>query len=213
MTRTGSDACPFFVHGSAGVSDVRAETRTTRFVTVIVWLAWAWIVMTVSHELGHVIAGLVGGARVIQLELRPWHLPHSLLAGDRHPLATLWAGPVLGCLVPMLVARTSGRPAIWFIAWFCLLANATYLLLGYFSGDGQLDSAKMIAAGGRPIEILGAAIPALPIGYIRFRRSCIDLFSGKTPAMSARALRISLATLLVTLAIQAALGTLIVSRL
>jgi hypothetical protein len=147
------------------------------------------------------------------LEIRPWHLPLSLLANDSHPLATLWAGPVLGCVFPLIVAATTGRPACWFIAWFCVLANASYLLLGYLSGDGQLDSAKMIAAGSRPIEILGAAALALPIGYIQFRRSCIDLISGKTPAMSPRGLRISVAALLVTLGVQAMVGTLIVSRL
>jgi hypothetical protein len=182
-------------------------------ITLILWLAWAWVVMTISHELGHVIAGLVGGARLIQLELRPWHLPHCLLAGDRHPLVTLWAGPVLGCLFPLLAATTMSRPAIWFIAWFCLLANASYLLLGYFTGDAQLDTAKMIAAGGRPMEILGAAILALPIGYIQFRRSCIDLVSGRSPAMSPRLLAMSLVALLATLGTQAALGTLIVQSL
>jgi hypothetical protein len=192
------------------MSDLKVETRRTRFITLLVWLTWAWVAMTVSHELGHVLAGLVAGARVVQLELRPWHLPHSLLGNDSHPLVTLWAGPVLGCAFPILAAATTGRPACWFIAWFCLLANASYLLLGYLSGDDQLDSARMIAAGSRPIEIVGAAAVALPIGYMQFRRSCIDLIRGKTPAMSPRGLRISVAALLVTVGMQAVVGTLIV---
>ena len=121
----------------------------------MLWLLWAWVVMTMTHELGHVIAGLLGGARLASLEIRPWHLPHSSLLNDNQLLVTLWAGPILGCAVPLLVASIIRRPACRFVAWFCVVANATYLLLGYYSGDGELDSAKMIRAGARPVELLG----------------------------------------------------------
>lgn len=188
-------------------------SQPSRWATLGLWLLWAWVVMTVSHELGHVVAGAIGGGQVVLLELRPWHLPHHLMSGDRHPLVTLWAGPVLGCLIPLAVAAIVRRPACWFIAWFCVVANASYLLLGYLSGDGELDSTKMIAAGTRPIVLLASVAVTLPLGYLRFRRSCIDLISGPAAAMSRRELAISAAALLLTLVAQSVVGALLAALL
>ena len=142
--------------------------------------------MTVTHELGHVISGVLGGAQLESLEIRPWHLPHSSLLNDNHPLLTLWAGPILGCAAPLLVASIIRRPACTFVAWFCVVANATYLLLGYYSGDGELDSAKMIRAGARPVELLGAVTVTLPIGYLGFRKACIDLIKADVKAFEVK---------------------------
>lgn len=165
--------------------------------------------MTLTHELGHVIAGILGGAKLIQLELRPWHLPHSQFASDAHPQLTLWAGPVLGCLIPLAVAVVVRRRAGWFVGWFCVLANALYLLLGYVSGDGELDSAKMIAAGTRPIELLGFVAVTLPVAYFKFRKCCIELLSASVQPMTARACGFSAAALVAILVIQSIAGSLL----
>lgn len=184
-----------------------------RLMTLILWLAWAWIVMTVGHELGHVLAGLIGGARLRVLELRPWHLPHSLFSGDEYPLMTLWAGPILGTSLPAAVALLSRRPATVFVAWFCLVANAAYLLLGYFSGDAELDSTKMIQAGASSTTLLAVSIVALAVGYWRFRRACADLLEGRTETASPRGLTINAAILAAVIALQAIVGSLIAARL
>ena len=180
-----------------------------RFATLGLWLAWAWVTMTLTHELGHVACGLAGGATLVELQLQPWQLPHSMFIGDEHPLATLWAGFIVGCAVPLLVAAIVRLPACWFVAWFCVVANGTYLLLGYLGGDGELDSVKMLRCGARPAELLGAVVVMLPLGYIKFRQFCVDLMSGATPAMTARGLWISGAALLGTLVVQAIVATLI----
>ena len=169
--------------------------------------------MTVTHESGHVACGLVGGATLVELQLQPWHLPHSMFVGDEHPLATLWAGFIIGCAVPLLSAAIIRRPACWFVAWFCLVANGSYLLLGYLSGAGELDSTKMIRAGARPVELLGAVIVMLPLGYIKFRQSCVNLISGASPAMTGRGLWTSGAALAATLVLQAIIATVIRSWL
>lgn len=178
-----------------------------RWGTLGLWLAWAWVTMTVTHELGHVMAGLAGGAQLRELQLQPWRLPYSIFLGDPHPLVTLWAGFAVGGLVPLVVALAVRRNAVWFVAWFCLLANGAYLLLGYVSGDGELDSAMMIRAGARPIELLGVSTVMLLIGYTRFRQALVDLLSGATPPLTLRGLWISLVVLAVTLAIQSGLAT------
>jgi hypothetical protein len=193
--------------------ELSRQTKSLRYATLVLWLLWAWVVMTVTHELGHVLAGVVGGARLTELEVRPWHLPHSILVNDDYPLMTLWAGPVLGCAIPLLVASLTGRPACRFVAWFCVVANATYLLLGYFSGDGELDSTKMIRAGARPLELLGATLVALPIGYLKFRKACVELITGQDPPMTRRGLCISTAALLTVIVLQTIAGTLAISLL
>lgn len=169
--------------------------------------------MTVTHELGHVAGGLAGGAVLVELQLQPWHLPHSMFAGDKHPLATLWAGFTVGCAVPLLFATIVRRQACWFVAWFCVLANASYLLLGYLLGDGELDSTKMIRAGAHPIELLGASAVMLPVGYIKFRQSCVSLMSGATPPMTRGGLWVSGGALAATLVMQAMIATAIESSL
>ncbi len=187
--------------------------KSNRFATLGIWLAWAWVTMTVTHELGHVAGGLAGGATLVELQLQPWHLPHSMFVGDKHPLATLWAGFTLGCAAPLLAAAIVRHKACWFVAWFCVLANASYLLLGYFSGAGELDSTKMIRAGAHPLELLGAATVMLVVGYIKFRESCISLMSGATPAMTRRGLWISGGALAATLVMQAIIATVAQSSL
>jgi hypothetical protein len=189
------------------------QTQALRYATLSLWIIWAWLVMTLCHELGHVVAGMLGGARLTQFEIRPWHLPHSLFVGDSHPLLTLWAGPVLGAVLPALVALSVRRPAIAFVAWFCVVANASYLVFGYFGGDGELDSTRMIRAGARPIEVLFPAIIALAVGYWGFRRACIGLMTGKTEAVSRRGLCISAAALAAAIVLQGVAGSLIASRL
>ena len=189
------------------------EVRTTqrrRVSTLLLWCGWAWVVMTTTHELGHVIGGLISGASLVALELRPWHLPYSILAPDPHPLISLWAGPALGCAVPIAVACICNRPVLWFVAWFCLLANSIYLLLGYLSADAQLDTTRLLRAGTPPAVIFLTGGVLLVVGYLGFRRSCIDLVSGKSTAPSTPSNRLAAISLLAVLVVQSVLGSLLV---
>ena len=131
--------------------------------------------MTVTHELGHVLAGLLGQGKLLDLELRPWRLPHSQFVGDRFPLITVWAGPVLGSLVPLAMACLVQRKAVWFIAWFCLLANGLYLFLGLFSDGSELDTRKMIRAGTPTTVVAFIAAAAAAFGYWKFRQIVIEM--------------------------------------
>ena len=192
------------------VAAMFSSLTARRLSTLLLWSAWSWVVMTVTHELRHVIGGLIGGAKLAAIELRPWHLPYSVLAPDPHPLLTLWSGPVLGCAIPIAVAGTCRRPAVWFVAWFCLLANSSYLLLGYLSGDAQLDTTRMLNAGTPPAVIFVAGGVLLAIGYTGFRRSCLDLLGERSTALSTTGNRMVAMSLLAVLAIQSVLGGLLV---
>lgn len=134
--------------------------------------------MTTTHETGHVIGGWLGGGRLVSLDLAPWRLPHSIHVPDPHPLLTLWAGPVVGIAAPTLIAVVVRRPAGWFVADFCWLANGVYLGLAAWAGDRHLDTPRMIAAGTPAWCVAMFCLISVSVGYLRFRRDCIALLTG-----------------------------------
>ena len=72
--------------------------------SMLVLLIVAWSVFVLTHEAGHLLGGWLSGARLCEVELRPWKLPYSLHNPDPQPLVTLWAGPIGGVVVPLLPA-------------------------------------------------------------------------------------------------------------
>ncbi|GAA4460004.1 hypothetical protein [Novipirellula rosea] len=146
----------------------------------------SWVVMTTTHEVGHLIGGWLGGGTLQHAELRPWHLPHSHFAPDPHPLLTLWSGPFVGAVVPLLVAIAIGKPSVWFIANFCVLANGVYLAVAWFTGDPFLDTPRLLAAGASPLSIAIYCALTLGWGYPAFRGNCQALFRKKTVKLSQR---------------------------
>jgi hypothetical protein len=175
------------------------ETFTKIAIFVALGLV-AWCCMTVVHELGHIVGGYISGAKLLSAELRPWKIPFSFFEPDPHPLVTLWSGPVLGALVPFLVALllpflraltpdpSPGRPGegrrlrprrlvirdspLKFVADFCILANGCYLAVAWFTGDHHLDTARLLQAGSHPIWILAYCLLTIGYGYPAFRRDC-----------------------------------------
>nr|WP_047815590.1 hypothetical protein [Rhodopirellula islandica] len=131
--------------------------------------------MTQSHELGHVVGGWISGATLIEIDLRPWHLPYSIHSPDPAPLITLWSGPVLGVLVPVAIALGANRRVLWFVADFCLLANGTYLALAWFSGEAFLDAPRLFQAGASKPMVAAYCILTIGVGYARFRNDCISM--------------------------------------
>jgi hypothetical protein len=138
----------------------------------------SWVVMTVTHELGHVVGGWLGGAELKALDLAPWRLPYSVHAPDPHPQLTLWSGPVIGVLVPLAAAVVVRHQYVRFVADFCLLANGLYLALAWFSGDRFLDTPRMLAAGVHPAWIALFCIVTISVGYLRARADCMAVLQG-----------------------------------
>jgi hypothetical protein len=162
--------------------------------------------MTLLHEIGHIFVGCAAGGDLRDFELRPWHLPHSLFASNPAPLLTLWAGPLLGCLVPLIAACLLRRSAIWFVAWFCVAANGSYLLLGYYTGDNELDSNKIIRLG-TPVWILLAVGSAMTFaGYVGFRNEFRSRLGGSGSPIARRTLAISAVGMMVCIALLGLLG-------
>ena len=109
--------------------------------------------MTFVHESGHIIGGWCCGGTLKDADLWPWHLPYSLFDPDPRPLVTLWAGPILGVVLPTLLALVIRRDWAWFIANFCIIANGVYLAVAWWSGDRFLDTQMLLANGASPFAI------------------------------------------------------------
>jgi len=133
--------------------------------------------MTFTHELGHIIGGWCCGGRLTDADLVPWHLPYSFFDPDPYPLITLWSGPILGVIIPVLIAVVVRRDWMWLIACFCVLANGTYIATAWFVGDRELDTTKLLEHGAHPIAILAYSTLTIGSGYVGFRQACVRFFS------------------------------------
>lgn len=154
-----------------------------RLLTFGLLLVASWGVMTVTHEAGHLVGGWACGGTLREARLYPWELPYSIFEPDPRPLVTLWAGPVLGVLVPLAAAAVVRRPWAWFVADFCLLANGAYLAVAWVTGDRHLDTPKLLAHGAHPAAVATYCLLAVGFGYVRFRRRCVQLLSPGLPAV------------------------------
>lgn len=83
---------------------------------------------------------------LLSLIIAVWHpltISRTEVQGSAQPLTVIWAGPVVGCGLPLL-AWWIAAAAKWFAAFllrffagFCLLANGVYLAAGSFDGVGD----------------------------------------------------------------------------
>ncbi len=163
---------------------LEARQLSLRIFRFLFLLVVSWVVMTFTHEMGHIIGGACCGGVLQSAELRPWRLPYSFFEPDPFPLVTLWAGLLIGVLAPLAVAMLVRRDWIWFIANFCVLANGAYIAVAWFSGDRYLDTPRLLEHGASPFTLAAYCVLTIGVGYVGFRRSCISALSepGKSQA-------------------------------
>ncbi|MCC9602314.1 hypothetical protein LOC67_17300 [Stieleria sp. JC731] len=157
------------------------RTRRRRVIELAIVLPIAWSIMVVTHELGHILGGWLSGASLVRYDIVPWRLPYSLHQPDPVPLITLWMGPIFGVIGPVVLASLIRNRYAWLIADFCILANGTYLTLAWFAGDQLLDTARLINAGAHEISIAAFCAVTVTVGYLRFRKDCINLLRPSDP--------------------------------
>ena len=125
--------------------------RTTRVLVVALGLAVSWLGMQAVHELGHVVAALMTGGTVQRVVLHPLELSRTEVSPNPRPLAVAWAGPVVGSILPLMLAamlwrKTGGlSTCAAFFAGFCLVANGAYIGAGSLYGVG--DAGDMLRHG------------------------------------------------------------------
>jgi hypothetical protein len=138
---------------------------------IFYWLAsllLAWLLMQAVHEFGHLLGTWATGGRVTQVVLHPLAISRTDVEPNPSPRIEVWAGPIIGVLVPLaawFIAQKSNCPlAAWlrFFAGFCLIANGGYLGYGVFTPIG--DAEELVRLG-TPPWLLGAfGVVCIPCG-------------------------------------------------
>jgi hypothetical protein len=119
------------------------KDRLYQFVLIASTIGCCWLGMQIVHELGHVLAAYICGETVKKVVLHPMVISRTDVSHDRFPLLVIWAGPILGSLLPLIflsVARLLRFRLIYlfqFFAGFCLVANGVYLGAGSFNSVGD----------------------------------------------------------------------------
>jgi len=146
----------------------------TQATTWIVLVVVSWYGMMAVHEAGHCIGALVTGAAVHAVELPLVGFSRTEFSGGSSPLLVVWAGPVLGAILPLLLLALVGRAgrrakhALLFFVGFCLLANGAYIGLGAFSGAG--DCRQMLQYGSPMALLLAFGIASSAAGLCAWHR-------------------------------------------
>src|SRR4051794_7181530 len=110
----------------AGPTDPPIMPRLHQCVLIVSTLLLSWLGMMAVHELGHVLGAWVTGGTVAKVILHPLTISRTDLAHNPHPLYVVWAGPVVGVVLPLLawlIARAARWPEAYllrFFAGFCL---------------------------------------------------------------------------------------------
>lgn len=127
----------------------------------------SWYGMMIVHELGHVVGALLSGGNVERVVLGPLNFSRTDVSPNPHPRIEIWAGPVLGSLLPLglwLIAshlRLRLAFLLRFFAGFCLVANGAYFAsaIALPVGDAEelvrLGSARWIVAAPGVLWLVG----------------------------------------------------------
>lgn len=175
------------------------------------FLPLCWLAMMAVHELGHVLAARATGGVVERVVLHPLTISRTEVSPNPHPLAVVWAGPIVGVLLPgalLVVFKASGLPMaylIQFFAGFCLIANGAYIGVGSFNRIG--DAGDMLRHGSPTWCLWLFGVVTFLLGLCLWNR--LGSHFGLGPAagkVEPRAAYVSCAVLLLTIILEVALS-------
>ena len=146
--------------------------RWHQVVLILSTLVGSWLGMQIVHEFGHVLGGWLTGGQVARVVLHPLTISRTDWAHDPNPLVEVWAGPILGVLLPLacwaLFCRRRGVYLVRFFAGFCCIANGAYIAGGSFD---RLGDAGDLLRLGSPIWLLWLfGILTIPLGLWLWHR-------------------------------------------
>jgi hypothetical protein len=147
--------------------------RAFQVVYIIGLLALCWFGMQAIHELGHVAGAVLTGGRAQRVILHPASISRTDVFPNPAPMLVVWAGPVLGSLLPLAVAFArlkSDRIAkdLRFFSGFCLLANGAYIGFGGFDRIG--DAGEMLRLGTPLPVMMGFGLLCIAGGLLLWHR-------------------------------------------
>ena len=137
-------------------------------------LSLCWLLFQVVHEFGHVLGAVVSGGTVQTVILHPLVISRTDVAPNPSPLVVVWAGPIMGSLIPLVTAMALHRvhstwpTALKFFAGFCLIANGAYIGLACFD---QVGDCRVMIQNGTPVwQMLTFGLVTVSIGFLNWHR-------------------------------------------
>jgi hypothetical protein len=155
-------------------------------ILLILSISWlSWLTMMLVHEGGHVLGAWCTGGSVQRVVWHPTVISRTDVSPNPHPLIEIWAGPLVGSIVPMAaaaaasLARLRWAYLVWFLAGFCMIANGAYIGLGSIWPTG--DAKELIAHGTPRWWMALFGLLALPAGFWIWHRISPRLGFGVSP--------------------------------
>lgn len=153
---------------------VQLAMSRLQLLLIVSTILGSWLAMQAIHELGHVCAAWFTGGRVERVVLHPFTISRTDFIENRNPLFVVWAGPIFGVIVPLIMwmltalAKIPSSFVLRFFAGFCLIANGLYIGVGSFDGIG--DSGEMLVHGSSRWQLWLFGALTLPIGLWLWHR-------------------------------------------
>jgi hypothetical protein len=104
---------------------------------IAIFLYLCWLGMMAVHESGHVLHAWLSGGKVTSVQFGLWEFSRTNLSNNPHPQFVAWGGPIWGSIIPSIFyALALKGPRILkhhmgFFCGFCLIANGSYIGLGW----------------------------------------------------------------------------------
>lgn len=142
--------------------------RLDQIIQIISFIAFSWLAMQAVHELGHVVGACATGGGVTKVVLHPATISRTDVSPNPRPLFVVWAGPVLGVLLPLAafgIAKLLKSPGLYlfqFFAGFCLIANGAYI--GGGSLEGFADAGDMLRHGSSVWQLIVFGVVSVALG-------------------------------------------------
>lgn len=132
--------------------------------------------MMAVHEFGHVVGALVTGGTVTSVVVHPLAISRTDVAPNPYPAIVVWLGPIVGCVLPLLLLQVCRRLKlldVWlqllrFFCGFCLVANGAYILFGSFDQVG--DCRQMLQTGSPLWLLIAFGVVTLSCGFVIWHR-------------------------------------------
>ena len=146
------------------------KDRLSQIILIVSFTGFSWLGMQAVHEFGHVVGAWATGGTVERVVLHPLELSRTDVSPNPSPLVVVWAGSIVGVLLPMVALTLAWgfkAPALYlfrFFAGFCLIANGVYIGAGAFVG--LADAGVMLQHGSPRFVLLFFGIVTLPLGLL-----------------------------------------------
>ena len=143
--------------------------RLWQVLLIATLLPACWLGMMAVHELGHVLGLLSTGGTVAKVVLHTLTISRTDPGIDPQPLFVVWAGPLVGVVLPLTVAglarlvRLRGEYLFRFFAGFCAIANGCYIGVGAFDPVGDARELLRLGAASWQLVLFGAV--TIPAGF------------------------------------------------